>query len=254
MLTGIYWRRELQQVWNKDSFLRSGGTAKTSKRRGENFNELYAACHAAEDKLKELTLKHGKAAKGTLKGKGQQENVAPTDKRRDALRCLAASVTLHVSHCLYSSAYQETESDLDQPVVRQQQMAYSACGVPGMYAGRCAIAELRKAWCHVSMKVIITARPWQSVFLPACLLGHSSSEQGGHACCTYSYEVRCSAVMLCICSWHAITLLMLACSTPELQVGDKNEDAAAGRLPLMSPQCFTLPCLDGLCIGRLVNI
>ncbi|KAL0033597.1 hypothetical protein WJX79_006452 [Trebouxia sp. C0005] len=78
--------RELQQVWNKDSFLRSGGTAKTSKRRGENFNELYAACHAAEDKLKELTLKHGKAAKGTLKGKGQQENVAPTDKRRDALR------------------------------------------------------------------------------------------------------------------------------------------------------------------------
>ncbi|KAA6426737.1 MAG: hypothetical protein FRX49_03062 [Trebouxia sp. A1-2] len=79
-------QQELQQVWNKDSFLRSGGTAKTSKRRGENFNELYAACHAAEDKLKELTLKHGKAAKGTLKGKGQQENVAPTDKRRDALR------------------------------------------------------------------------------------------------------------------------------------------------------------------------
>ncbi|KAL0052045.1 hypothetical protein WJX82_007022 [Trebouxia sp. C0006] len=78
--------RELQQVWNKDAFLRSGGTAKTSKRRGENFNELYAACHAAEDKLKELTLKHGKAAKGSLKGKQQQENVAPTDKRRDALR------------------------------------------------------------------------------------------------------------------------------------------------------------------------
>ncbi len=27
------------------------------KRRDENFNELYAACHAAEDKLKELTLR-----------------------------------------------------------------------------------------------------------------------------------------------------------------------------------------------------
>ncbi len=92
MLTKFYWRRELQQVWNKDAFLRSGGTAKTSKRRGENFNELYAACHAAEDKLKGLTLKHGKAAKGTLKGKQQQENVAPTDKRRDALRCLDESL------------------------------------------------------------------------------------------------------------------------------------------------------------------
>ena len=87
-----YWCRELQQVWNKDAFLQSGGTAKTSKRRGENFSELYAACHAAEDKLKELTLKHGKAAKSTLKGKQQQENVAPTDKRRDALRCLDESL------------------------------------------------------------------------------------------------------------------------------------------------------------------
>ena len=83
-----YWCRELQQVWNKDAFLRSGGTAKTSKRRGEKFNELYAACHAAEDKLKELSLKHGKAVKGPLRGKGQQENVAPTAKRRDALRCV----------------------------------------------------------------------------------------------------------------------------------------------------------------------
>ncbi len=74
-------------MWNKDAFLRSGGTAKTSKRRGENFNELYAACHAAEDKLKDLTLKHGRAVKGTAKSKAQQENVAPNEKRRDTVRC-----------------------------------------------------------------------------------------------------------------------------------------------------------------------
>ena len=86
--------RELQQVWNKDAFLRSGGTAKTSKRRGENFNELYAACHAAEDKLKGLTLKHGKAVKGPLKNGAQQENIAPTDKRRDALRCILSLLDL----------------------------------------------------------------------------------------------------------------------------------------------------------------
>lgn len=73
-------------MWSKDAFLRSGGSAKASKRRGENFTELYAACHAAEDKLKDLTLKHGKAAKGVIRCKAQQENVAPTEKRRDALR------------------------------------------------------------------------------------------------------------------------------------------------------------------------
>lgn len=78
--------RELQQLWNKDAFLRSGGMAKASKRQGEKFNEMYAACHAAEDKLKDLTLKHGKAAKGIARSKAQQENVAPTEKRRDALR------------------------------------------------------------------------------------------------------------------------------------------------------------------------
>lgn len=78
--------RELQQVWNKDAFLRLGGTAKASKRQGEKFNELYAACHAAEDKLKDLTLKHGKAVKGVARSRAQQENVAPTEKRRDALR------------------------------------------------------------------------------------------------------------------------------------------------------------------------
>lgn len=74
-------------MWSKDAFLRSGGSAKTSKRRGENFNELYAACHAAEDKLKDLTLKHGKAGNVTQRSRAQQENVAPSDKRRDALRC-----------------------------------------------------------------------------------------------------------------------------------------------------------------------
>ena len=73
-------------MWDKDAFLRSGGTAKASKRQGERFNELYAACHAAEDKLKDLTLKHGKAVKGVARSRAQQENVAPTEKRRDALR------------------------------------------------------------------------------------------------------------------------------------------------------------------------
>lgn len=80
--------RELQQAWNKDSFLKSGGTAKNSKRRSENFNELFAACHAAEDRLKDLTLKHGRAVKAVAPGSSrrQQENVVPTAKRRDALR------------------------------------------------------------------------------------------------------------------------------------------------------------------------
>ena len=78
-------------MWNKDVFLRSGGTAKASKRQGEKFNELYAACHAAEDKLKDLTLKHGKAVKGVTRNRAQQENVAPTEKRRDALRSVETS-------------------------------------------------------------------------------------------------------------------------------------------------------------------
>lgn len=86
---GLYgFDRELQQAWNKDSFLKSGGTAKNSKRRSENFNELFAACHAAEDRLKDLTLKHGRAVKAVAPGSNrrQQENVVPTAKRRDALR------------------------------------------------------------------------------------------------------------------------------------------------------------------------
>ena len=60
----------------------------------EKFNELYAACHAAEDKLKDLTLKHGKAAKGVARSRAQQENVAPTEKRRDALRSVTSAVTV----------------------------------------------------------------------------------------------------------------------------------------------------------------
>ncbi len=39
-----------------------------------------------------------------------------------------------------------------------------------------------------------------------------------------------------------------------LQVGNENEDAAAGRLPLMLPQDVMLPSFDDVCIGRLVNI
>ena len=81
-------------MWNKDAFLRSGGTAKASKRQGEKFNALYAACHAAEDKLKDLTLKHGKAVKGIARSRAQQENVAPTEKRRDALRSVETQSTL----------------------------------------------------------------------------------------------------------------------------------------------------------------
>ena len=41
-------------------------------------------------------------------------------------------------------------------------MTKTAYIVPGMYAGRCVIAELRKACCHVSMTVTVRARPWQS--------------------------------------------------------------------------------------------
>lgn len=79
--------RELQQAWSKDSFIKSGGTAKSSKRRSENFSELFAACHAAEDRLKDLTLKHGRAVKTAApKTRQQQENIVPTAKRRDALR------------------------------------------------------------------------------------------------------------------------------------------------------------------------
>ena len=79
--------RELQQAWSKDSFIKSGGTAKSSKRRSENFSELFAACHAAEDRLKDLTLKHGRAVKtAPPKTRQQQENIVPTAKRRDALR------------------------------------------------------------------------------------------------------------------------------------------------------------------------
>ncbi len=130
----------------------------------------------------------------------------------------------------------------------QKQMAYSACGVLGMYARRYVIAELRNVCCHVSMTVTVRVRPWQSVFLPACLMGHNSSEQGGRACCTRSRVVWCGTLGFFICSWHAISLLMLNCSTDLLQMGNKNEDAAAGRLPLM------LPCLDDLCIGRLVSV
>lgn len=91
------------------------------------------------------------------------------------------------------------------------------------------------------------SEPWQFVFLFACLLGRSSSEQGGSACYTHICVVWCRMVMSFMSSWHAVSLLMLKCSIPLLQVGNKNEDAAAGRLPLM------LPCLDHLCIGRLVN-
>ena len=77
--------RELQQAWSKDTFLKSGGTAKNSRRRSENFSELFAACHAAEDRLKDLTLKQGRALKASGP-RQQQENVVPTAKRRDALR------------------------------------------------------------------------------------------------------------------------------------------------------------------------
>lgn len=77
--------RELQQAWSKDTFLKSGGTAKNSRRRSENFSELFAACHAAEDRLKGLTLKHSRAVKASGP-RQQQENVVPTAKRRDSLR------------------------------------------------------------------------------------------------------------------------------------------------------------------------
>ena len=74
-------------MWKKDSFLKSGGTARNSSRRGEKFQELFSACHAAEDRLKDLTLKHDRATRvGTPKSRQQQENIVPTAKRRDALR------------------------------------------------------------------------------------------------------------------------------------------------------------------------
>ena len=79
--------RELQQVWSKDSFLKSGGTARNSRRPGEKFQQLFSACHAAEDRLKGLTLKHDRAVRaGAPKTRQQQENIVPTAKRRDGLR------------------------------------------------------------------------------------------------------------------------------------------------------------------------
>lgn len=76
-------------MWKKDSFLKSGGTARDSTRRGENFQELFSACHAAEDRLKGLTLKHARAVRAgapKTRQQQQQENLVPTAKRRDALR------------------------------------------------------------------------------------------------------------------------------------------------------------------------
>ena len=215
-----YWCRELQQVWNKDAFLRSGGTANISKRRGENFNELYAACHAAEDKLKELTLKHGKAAKGTLKGKGQQENVAPTDKRRDALRCvddsfsracqpwLVLAVALRFRYG-FGSANGMTDGTISAWYARHMCRARRNCRAELSVAWLCNHTALSNTCCHASMAVTVRVKPWQSVNLSACLLGHSSPQQGGRGCCTHIYVVWCGTLIFCICSWHAIALLVL---------------------------------------------
>lgn len=57
-------------------------------------------------------------------------------------------------------------------------------------------AELRNVCCHLSMTVTVRVMPWQSVFLLACMLGHSSSEQGGSACRTHICVVWCRMVML----------------------------------------------------------
>ncbi|GAX85616.1 hypothetical protein CEUSTIGMA_g13031.t1 [Chlamydomonas eustigma] len=85
--------QQLQQGWSKDKFLRSSQTAATSgprqpgpaNRKPSNFHTYFAVMHAVEAAEKERMLKQARN-KTTSKLQPGLEYVAPTSKRRDALR------------------------------------------------------------------------------------------------------------------------------------------------------------------------
>ncbi|KAK9812864.1 hypothetical protein WJX72_004866 [[Myrmecia] bisecta] len=75
--------RQLQADWQRDQFLRAGGAAKTSQRRGENFNAQFAYAHALEQQTRDEYIR---MYSRPPPGHNTTAVTPPTSKRRDALR------------------------------------------------------------------------------------------------------------------------------------------------------------------------